>query len=49
MTGYSWLSLAASTKKLEQMHFTKPCEGIHTVVVKILNVLLEIRNLLDNL
>ena len=37
-------------EELKQMHFTKPCtQRIRTIVVKILNILLEIRNLLDNL
>jgi hypothetical protein len=35
-------------EELKDMHFTKPCQGIHTIVVEILHVLLEICNLLDN-
>jgi hypothetical protein len=36
-------------KELKDMHFTKPCQSIHTIVVEILNVLLEILNAITNL
>jgi hypothetical protein len=52
LESHDWPSTVVSIclhKELKQMNLTKPFQGICTIMVEILNVLLEIRNLLNNL